>query len=70
MGGPCNTPFQGKTADDVIKAQDVHLKDMVAKGDTAHANALKEMQGRWKNPIAGIGWYMKTKKDFGALSED
>ena len=28
------------------------------------------MQGRWKNPIGGMGWYMKTKKDFAALPED
>ena len=70
MGGPCDTSFQGKTADEVIKAQDAHLKDMVAKGDTAHESALKDMQGRWKNPFAGMGWYLKTKKAFAALPEN
>lgn len=43
---------------------------MVAKGDTAHERALKEMKGRWKNPIAAMGWYKKAKRDFAALSED
>jgi hypothetical protein len=33
MGSPCDVPFHGDTADDVIKAQDAHLKEMVAKGD-------------------------------------
>jgi hypothetical protein len=70
MGGPCDTPFHGNTADDVIKAQDNHLKEMVAKGDEAHKSALKMMQGRWKNPLAGMGWYMDTKKAFAALPED
>ena len=70
MGGPCDTAFQGKLADAVIKAQDAHLKAVVAGGDTAHADALKQMQARWKNPIAGIGWYLQTKKDFAALPED
>jgi len=28
------------------------------------------MQDRWKNPISGMGWYMKTKKAFAALPED
>ncbi|MCW2960973.1 MAG: hypothetical protein JWM25_437 [Thermoleophilia bacterium] len=70
LGGPCDTAFQGKTADEVIKAQDKHLKEMVAGGDAAHAPALKAMQGRWKNPIGGMGWYMKTKKAFAALPED
>ncbi len=70
MGGPCEVAFQGNTADDVIKAQDKHLKEVVAGGDEAHKDALKEMQGRWKNPIRGMGWYMKTKKEFAALSEN
>jgi hypothetical protein len=42
---------QGQAADEVIKAQDRHLKEMVAGGETAHAPALKEMKGRWKHPI-------------------
>ncbi|MBI1862549.1 DUF1059 domain-containing protein [Candidatus Microgenomates bacterium] len=70
MGGPCTTKFQGNTADEVIKAQDKHLKDVVAEGDKAHEAALKDMQARWKNPIKGMGWYLKTKKAFGTLPED
>jgi hypothetical protein len=62
--------MSGNSADDIIKALDQHLKDMVAGGDEAHKPALTEMQGRWKNPIAGMGWYLKMKKTFGALSED
>jgi hypothetical protein len=70
MGGPCDAPFRGSTGDEVIKAEDKHLKDMVASGDKTHEDALKSMQARWKNPIKGMGWYMKTKKDFAALPED
>jgi hypothetical protein len=70
MGGPCNVQFRGTTGDEVIKAEDKHLKEMVAGGDKTHEEALKSMQGRWKNPIAGMGWYMKTKKAFAALPED
>ena len=70
MGGPCDAPFRGTTGDEVIKAEDEHLKAMVASGDKTHEDALKSMQGRWKNPIAGMGWYMKTKKAFAALPED
>jgi len=28
------------------------------------------MQGRWKHPIKGMGWYRTTKREFGALPED
>jgi hypothetical protein len=69
LGGPCDVPLRGETANDVIKAQDRHLKDMVAGGDETHQTALNEMKGRWKNPVAGLGWYRKAKRDFAALSE-
>jgi predicted small metal-binding protein len=70
LGGPCDYAHHGNNANEVIKAQDSHLKEMVATGDETHKGALKEMQGRWKNPLAGMGWYRKAKRDFAALPED
>ena len=70
MGGPCDAPFQGNTADDVIHAEDAHLKQVVAGGDEAHSEALREMQGRWKNPVGGMKWYLSTRKAFAALPEN
>ena len=70
MGGPCDAPFHGNKADDVIKAEDKHLKEMVAKGDVTHKSALKKMQNRWKNPLSGMGWYIKTMVAFAGLPED
>jgi hypothetical protein len=70
MGGPCDMAFQGNTGDEVIQAQDKHLKEMVEKGDETHRKALEEMQARWKNPLKGMGWYLRTKKAFSKLPED
>jgi hypothetical protein len=70
LGGPCDLPLRGKSANDVIKAEDQHLKEMVASGDDTHEDALREMQGRWKNPLSGLAWYRQTKRDFAALPED
>ena len=70
LGGPCDHQFQGDSADTVIKAQDRHLKDMVAGGDDTHAPALKEMKGRWRHPISGMGWYRTAKRNFAELPED
>jgi hypothetical protein len=70
MGGPCDAQFHGNTGDEVIKAMDHHLKDVVTKGDETHRSALNAMKGRWRNPISGMGWYMGTKKAFAALPED
>jgi predicted small metal-binding protein len=70
LGGPCEFPLHGDTADDVIKAQDKHLNEAVASGDDAHEAALKEMKGRWKRPIKGMGWYKATKRAFAELPEN
>jgi len=70
LGGPCDVAHRGETADAVIKAQDNHLKQMVASGDLSHEASAKEMKGRWKNPLAGMGWYRKAKRDFAALLTD
>jgi predicted small metal-binding protein len=67
LGGPCDFVHRGDTADEIIKAQDAHLRDAVAQADATHEPALKEMKGRWKHPIAGMGWYKKAKRDFAAL---
>jgi predicted small metal-binding protein len=67
LGGPCDHPLTGETADEVIKAQDAHLKQSVADGDSAHVAAHNDMKGRWKHPIAGMGWYRTVKRDFTAL---
>jgi hypothetical protein len=70
LGGPCDLAHSGDSADTIIKAQDQHLKDAVAAGDTGHQAAREAMTGRWKNPIKGMGWYTGTKKAFAALPED
>jgi predicted small metal-binding protein len=70
LGGPCDLEHHGETADEIIKAQDRHLKDAVAGGDTAHEEALKSMKSRWRRPISGMGWYRQVKRDFAALPDD
>ena len=70
LGGACDLQLRGNTADEVIKAQDKHLRDVVAGGDEAHKGALRDMKGRWKHPISGMAWYRNTQRDFSALPED
>jgi hypothetical protein len=69
LGGPCDLSHNGDTADEVVKLQDKHLKQMVENGDESHAGALYEMKGRWRHPISGMGWYKQVKRDFAALPE-
>ena len=70
LGGACGLRLRGESADEVIKAQDKHLREVVGAGDSAHEPALKDMKGRWRHPLKGMGWYKDTKSAFAALPED
>jgi len=69
LGGACDLALHGETADEIIKAQDRHLREVVRGGDTAHQPALNDMKGRWRHPVKGLGWYKDTKAAFAALPE-
>lgn len=70
LGGPCDFAHQGTDADEVIKAQDRHLKDAVAAGDVRHEAAAGAMKARWRNPVKGFGWYRATKRSFAESPDD
>lgn len=70
LGGPCELRLSGESGDEIIKAQDRHLKEAVAAGDETHAPARKEMKGRWRHPKKSLGWYKDAKMAFAALPED
>ena len=70
LGGPCDLEHRGDDADAVIQAQDRHLREAVAAGQTDHEPALREMKGRWKRPVSGLKWYRQAKRDFAALPTD
>lgn len=67
LGGPCELVLSGESADEVIKAQDRHLREAVSGGDAVHEPAHEEMRGRWRHPVRSMGWYRETKKAFANL---
>ena len=70
LGGPCDLEHHGEDHNEVIKAQDQHLKDVVAAGNAEHEPALKAMKGRWKRPVSGMKWYKQVQRDFDELPSD
>lgn len=70
LGGPCGLEHRGETADDVIKAQDRHLKDAEKAGDASHQEARDAMKGRWRRPKKSLAWYRDMQKAFADLPED
>jgi len=69
LGGPCDLAHQGESADDVINAQDRHLKDAVKAGDASHQDARNDMKSRWRHPKKSLGWYRDMKQAFADLPE-
>lgn len=67
MGGPCDTAHHGEDANEVIKAQDQHLRQAVADGSVEHAPARRDMKSRWRRPVTGLKWYRQVQRDFDLL---
>jgi hypothetical protein len=70
LDGPCDLEHRGETADDVIKAQDRHLKEAEKTGEATHQEAREAMKGRWRHPKKSLGWYRDMRNTFGDLPED
>lgn len=70
LGGPCDLAHRGETHDDVINAQDRHLKQAEKEGDAAHQPARNEMKARWRHPKKSLGWYREMKQAFADLPTD
>lgn len=69
LGGPCDLEHGGESADEIIVAQDQHLKDAEQSGDATHQEARDAMKGRWRRPKKSLGWYFDVKTRFAELPE-
>jgi hypothetical protein len=70
LGGPCEHAHVGADANEIIQAQDRHLREAVADGNTEHEPALRDMKGRWRRPVSGLKWYRQVQRDFAALPSE
>lgn len=70
LGGPCELEHHGASADDVIQAQDRHLKEAEKAGDATHQEARDAMKGRWRRPKKSLDWYRAMQKAFADLPEN
>ncbi len=70
LGGPCEVEHHGEDHNEVIQAQDRHLRDAVAAGSSEHDPALADMKARWRRPVSGLEWYRQVQRDFASLPEE
>ncbi len=69
LGGACDLAHVGADANEIIHAQDRHLRDAVAAGSADHEPALRDMKARWRRPVSGLKWYRQVQRDFDAAPE-
>jgi len=70
LGGACELAHVGADANEIIKAQDRHLREVVAAGSSDHEPALRDMKSRWRRPVSGLKWYRQVQRDFASLASD
>ena len=56
MGGPCDTAMTAATPMEMMKMGGDHVNDMAAKGDAAHIEVKKQMDGAMTDPAAMKAW--------------
>ena len=67
---PVRCPHRGDSADEVIKAQDKHLREAVKAGDASHQEARDAMKARWRRPKKSMDWYLGAKRAFAELPDE
>jgi hypothetical protein len=70
LGGACDLALTGEDANEIIHAQDRHLREVVASGSREHEPALRDMKARWRRPVSGMKWYRQVQRDFAAMPSD
>ncbi len=67
MGGPCDTPIHGNTAEEMLNNGTKHVKET---NDEGHQKVLAMMEEMQKNPEAGKKWNDDFTAKFNGLPED
>ncbi len=67
MGGPCDAPLHGETADEMMDNGAKHVQEQT---DEEHKKVLVMMDEMQKNPDSGKQWNEDFHKKFAELPED
>ena len=67
LGGTCDLEFQAETFDEIAELSKKHGMEMYQKKDSAHMQAMGEMQKIMHSPEAMNQWFENKKKEFDTL---
>lgn len=70
LGGACEKEFRAETFEEMAELSKAHGMEMYQQEDTAHLEAMNEMQELMKDPEAMKNWFEAKKSEFESLIED
>ncbi len=70
LGGACDLEFHAETFEEMAKLSQQHGKDMYAKKDPAHLEAMEKMGKLMQDPEAMETWFEVKKEEFEEIEED
>lgn len=69
LGGACDAEFSAETFEEMAELSKQHGVEMHQKKDSAHLQAMKEMQELMKDPDRMSQWFQLKRKEFDELPE-
>jgi hypothetical protein len=69
LGGACDMEFFAETFEDISKQSQQHGMEQFQKGDTAHLEAMSQMQSLMQEPKAMEEWMSEMKSLFNQQPE-
>lgn len=70
LGGACDFEFKADSFENMAELSKEHGMEMYQKGDTAHIEAMKEMQELMKSPEGMNAWFENKRTAFNNLPND
>ena len=70
LGGACDEKFSANTFDEIAELSQQHGKQMFAKQDAAHLEAMQKMSELMQEPDAMQRWFDSKRQEFDALPEE
>lgn len=70
LGGACDLAFHAETFEEMAEQSMQHGKEMFAKNDEAHLEAMENMKKLMRDPREMGEWMAAKRAEFNALAED
>ncbi len=67
LGGACDLEFHADSFEEMAAQSKKHAMEMFQSGDSAHIEAMRNMQELMKTPEAMNDWFERKRAEFNAL---